>query len=118
MYFMIIERFRGAEAVAAVYKRFAERGRGMPEGLKYVSSWIEPNFDRCFLVAECDDPRMIQRWVLQWNDLIEFEIIPVVPSKETAEVVTVSLNSEATKGRKSKRRTSRSKPTRPKRRAF
>jgi uncharacterized protein DUF3303 len=118
MHYMIIERFRGAEAVAAVYERFAERGRGMPEGLKYVSSWIEPNFDRCFLVAECDDPRMIQRWVLQWNDLIEFEIIPVVPSKETAEVVMSSLNSTAAKRHKPQSRTSRSKSTRPKGRAL
>jgi len=118
MQFMIIERFRGAEAVAAVYERFTERGRGMPDGLKYVSSWIEPNFDRCFLVAECDDPRMIQRWVLQWNDLIEFEIIPVVPSKETAEVVTLSLNSMASKSHKPQSRTSRSKSTRPKGRAL
>jgi hypothetical protein len=87
MQFMIIERFRNAEAVEAVYRRFAEHGRLMPEGLKYISSWIEPNFHRCFLVAECEDPRLIQEWVLHWNDLIEFEVLPVAPSKETAEVV-------------------------------
>jgi len=118
MHFMIIERFRNADAVAAVYARFEKRGRLMPEGLKYVSSWIEPNFDRSFLVAECDDPRLIQQWVLQWNDLIEFEIVAVVPSKEAAEVVTSSLNSEGSKDHESQSRTSRSKPTRPKRRAF
>jgi hypothetical protein len=117
MHFMIIERFRGSEAVAAVYERFAERGRLMPEGLKYVNSWIEPNFNRSFLVAECEDLRMIQRWVLQWNDLIEFDVIPVVPSKETAEVVTVHLEAVAAKSAKTQGRTRRLSPTRRKRHA-
>jgi hypothetical protein len=87
---MVIERFKNAEAVPAVYQRFREKGRMMPEGLTYVDSWIEPNFDRCFLVAECNDPRLIQQWVLQWHDLIDFEIVPVVSSKDTAGVVAPS----------------------------
>ena len=90
MLFMVIERFRNADAVATVYERFREKGRLMPEGLKYVDSWIEPNFHRCFLLVECDDPSLIQRWVLKWHDLIDFEVVPVVPSKETAEVVAES----------------------------
>lgn len=59
----------------------------MPEGLNYVGSRVEANFDRCFQVMECDDLRLFQQWVIQWQDLIEFEIIPVVPSSETAEVI-------------------------------
>jgi hypothetical protein len=54
----------------------------MPEGLKYVGSWIETNFDRCWQLMECDDARVLQRWVAGWSDLIEFEIVPVVPSPE------------------------------------
>lgn len=97
MHFMIIERFRNADAVHSVYARFEDRGRLMPAGLKYVSSWIEPNFDRCFLIVECEDPRLIQEWVLQWNDLIEFEVVPVVPSKETADVVAKYKKSRTAK---------------------
>jgi hypothetical protein len=63
----------------------------MPEGLKYVGSWIEANFDRCFQLMECDDARMFQQWIVQWQDLVEFEIVPVVPSKETTEVITPML---------------------------
>lgn len=63
----------------------------MPEGLKYVDSWVEVNFERCFQLMECDDPRLFQEWILQWQDLGEFEVIPVVPSKETLEVVTKML---------------------------
>ena len=81
MLFMIIERFKDQDAVP-VYKRFRDSGRMAPEGLKYVGSWIEANFDRCFQVMECDDVRLLQEWVAFWSDLIEFEIVPVSPSAE------------------------------------
>ena len=47
MLFMVIERFKGRYA-KAVYRRLREGGRGAPEGLRYVDSWVEANFDRCF----------------------------------------------------------------------
>ena len=56
MLFMVIERFRDRDA-KAVYRRFRDQGRMMPDGLKYVGSWIEANFDRCFQLMECDDAR-------------------------------------------------------------
>jgi hypothetical protein len=90
MLFMVIERFKNQDA-KAVYRRFQEKGRMMPDGLKYVDSWVEPNFARCFQLMECDDLRLFQEWLLQWQDLGEFEIIPVVSSKETAEVVNKML---------------------------
>jgi len=90
MLFMVIERFRDRNAVAA-YRRFREQGRMMPDGLRYVGSWIEANFDRCFQLMECDDPRLFQQWVVRWQDLVEFEIIPVVPSQETMETITPLL---------------------------
>ena len=86
MLFMVIERFKNRDA-RAVYRRFQEKGRMAPAGLQYVGSWIEANFDRCFQLMECDDARLLQQWVAAWNDLIEFEIVPVVPSAETREAV-------------------------------
>ena len=56
MLFMVIERFRDRDA-KAVYRRFRDQGRMMPDGLEYVGSWIEANFDRCFQLMECDDAR-------------------------------------------------------------
>ena len=82
MLFMVVERFKDRDA-KAVYRRFRDHGRGAPDGLTYVGSWIEANFDRCFQLMECDDPRLLQAWVAFWSDLIEFEIVPVVPSAET-----------------------------------
>ena len=86
MLFMVVERFKNRDA-KAVYRRFRDQGRGTPDGLKYVSSWIEANFDRCFQLMECDDARLFQQWVAGWSDLIEFEIVPVVPSAETRQAI-------------------------------
>jgi len=83
MLFMVIERFRGGDA-AAVYGRYRARGRMMPEGLRYVESWVEADFERCFQLVECDDPRLLERWMERWQDLVEFEVVPVVTSKEAA----------------------------------
>ena len=90
MLFMVVERFKDRDAVA-VYRRVRERGRMLPEGLTYVDSWVEANFDRCFQLMECDDPRLFQEWVARLGDLIEFEIVPVVPSKETFEAIAPLL---------------------------
>ena len=86
MLFMVIERFKGRDA-KAVYRRLRADGRGMPAGLAYVDSWIEANFDRCFQLMECDDARLLQQWVAFWGDLVEFEIVPVVPSAATRETI-------------------------------
>jgi hypothetical protein len=90
MLFMVIEHFRNRDAVA-VYRRFHEQGRMMPEGLKYVESWVEPNFDRCFQLMESDNPRLFEEWMAHWQDLVEFEVIPVVSSREAAELVSPLL---------------------------
>jgi hypothetical protein len=82
MLFMVVERFKNRDA-GAVYRRLDERGRQMPDGLKYIDSWIEPNFDRCFQLMETGDLTLFQKWVAAWSDLMDFEIVPVVPSKET-----------------------------------
>jgi Protein of unknown function (DUF3303) len=90
MLFMLIERFKNRDAVA-VYRRFREQGRMAPQGLSYVGSWIEANFDRCFQLMECEDARLLQQWMIKWQDLVEFEIVPVVPSPATVETITPML---------------------------
>jgi hypothetical protein len=88
MLFMVIERFKDCN-LAPIYARLKERGRSTPEGLRYVDSWIEANFCRCFQLMECDDVALLQRWILQWRDLVEFEIVPVVPSRVVREMFSV-----------------------------
>jgi hypothetical protein len=86
MLFMVVERFKHGQA-KAVYRRYQEKGRMLPDGLQYVASWVEANFDRCFQLMECDDADLFHQWVAQWQDLVEFEIIPVVGSSEAAEIM-------------------------------
>ena len=90
MLFMVIERFKDRDPIP-VYKRVRDQGRMMPDGLKYVGSWIEANFDRCFQLMECDDPRLLQEWLLSWGDLVQCEIVPVVPSDQTRELIMSRL---------------------------
>jgi hypothetical protein len=90
MLYMVIERFRNRDALA-VYRRFRERGRMMPEGLEYVGSWIETNYDRCFQLMRCDDPQLFDEWTANWQDLMEFEIVPVAESKEVIKAIAPEL---------------------------
>jgi len=70
MLYMVIERFKNRDA-KAVYRRFREKGRMAPDGLAYVESWVETNFDRCFQLMECGDARLLEVWANQWRDLAE-----------------------------------------------
>jgi len=84
--FMVIENFRRQDA-KSVYRRFQEKGRLMPEGLKFVHSWVAADLSRCFQVMECDAAALLQQWVTEWSDLVEFEIVPVVSGAEAAKAV-------------------------------
>jgi Protein of unknown function (DUF3303) len=85
MLFMVVERFKDRDP-APIYARLQEQGRALPAGLRYIDSWIESNFDRCFQLMECDDVILLQRWVLEWRDLALFEIVAVSPSRATREL--------------------------------
>ena len=92
MLFMVIERFRDNDMVP-IYREVRDRGRLMPEGLTYLNSWIEPDFSRCFQLMECDDLRLLQRWILEWRGSgTTFEIVPVVTSEDTRDVVAPYLD--------------------------
>lgn len=81
MLFMVIEHYKNRDA-KAVYSRFQAQGRMMPEGLKYLGSWTETSFERCFQVMETDDPSLFEQWTAHWKDLVDFEILPVMTSAE------------------------------------
>ncbi len=91
MLFMVIERFKDRDALR-VYRRFRDQGRMLPEGLTFVGSWVEANCDRCFQLMECDDVRLLQVWAAHWREVVEFEFVPVVPGKDTAEALIPLLD--------------------------
>jgi hypothetical protein len=81
---MVIERFRNGDA-APVYRRFRDHGRLAPPGLSYVSSWVSEKLDRCYQLMETEDCSLLDQWMANWSDIVEFEVHPVITSKEAAE---------------------------------
>jgi hypothetical protein len=90
MLYMIVETFRDGDA-APVYRRFRDRGRLAPDGLRYVSSWVDTRLERCYQVMEADDPALLDSWMANWRDLVDFEVHPVITSAEAAERIAARL---------------------------
>jgi hypothetical protein len=85
MLFMVIETFPPG-AVLPIYRRLAEQGRGLPEGVEHVDGWISADLGRCFQLMRADDVTRLQRWVLHWEGLgVAMEIVPVAPSASVRE---------------------------------
>jgi hypothetical protein len=88
--YMIVETFKNRDAVP-VYRRFRERGRMAPAGLDYVSSWVDHDLARCFQLMETADRALLVEWMAKWDDLVDFEVYPVITSKEAVEKVAPLL---------------------------
>ena len=84
MLFMVIEKY--SLGPGPVYRRASERGRTLPEGLRYVDSWVvdDGRLDRCFQLMETDSPELFDVWQKRWADLSDFEVLPVISSEEAA----------------------------------
>jgi Domain of unknown function (DUF3303) len=87
---MIVEHFKNQDPLP-VYRRFRNHGRLAPEGLQYVSSWVDEKFERCFQLMETGDRRLLDEWLAKWSDIVSFEVYPVIPSKEAAARIASQL---------------------------
>ncbi len=90
MLYMVVEHFKNGDALP-VYRRFREQGRLAPEGLLYVSSWVDESFHRCFQLMETDDRNLLDQWIANWSDIVDFEVFPVMTSGEAVEKITPFL---------------------------
>ena len=86
MLYIVIERFKEG-ATPEIYRRFRERGRMMPDGLEYVSSWIDLDFRICYQLMRTEDFALFDKWIDNWRDLMQFEIVPVHTSAEAVELM-------------------------------
>jgi uncharacterized protein DUF3303 len=87
---MVIEHFKPGQA-SAVYRRFRDRGRLAPAGLRYISSWVDLEFARCFQLMEADNEAMLKEWTDHWKDLVDFEVVPVRTSEEAEAAIAPRL---------------------------
>lgn len=85
---MVVENFKDE---VAVYRRFNRQGRLMPEGLNYLSSWIASDLKKCFQLMETEDVTLFDEWIANWQDLVDFEVIPVITSTEAAKKISPQL---------------------------
>jgi hypothetical protein len=90
MLYMVVEHFKGQEALP-VYRRFASQGRLAPHGLVYISSWVDEKFHRCFQLMETDDRNLLDEWIANWDDIVDFEVFPVMTSQEASAKLAASL---------------------------
>jgi len=90
MLFMVVEQFRNQDG-KSIYRRLSEKGRMMPEGLTFLNSWVAADLSHCFQLMECSDVSLFQRWIAEWSDLMEFEVVPVIAGKETAAALASEL---------------------------
>jgi hypothetical protein len=87
MLYMVIERFKPGAAVE-VYRRAKEKGRMLPDGLEYIDSWVDLNFETCFQLMRTGNEALFQDWIGRWQDLVDFEIIPVRTSAEASRAIS------------------------------
>lgn len=90
MLYMVVERFKEGAAVD-IYRRATREGRHIPEGLEYVASWVDLEFERCFQLMQTEDVALFETWIQAWQDLVEFEVIPVRTSQEAFQVISPQL---------------------------
>ncbi|MBK6304392.1 MAG: DUF3303 family protein [Gemmatimonadetes bacterium] len=90
MRYMIIEHFHHGDPLP-VYRRFRDQGRLAPDGLRYVDSWVTHDLAHCYQVMECDERALLDAWIANWADLVDFEVIPVHSSAEVRELVAPRL---------------------------
>lgn len=86
MQYMIIERFREGKT-RALYLRFAEKGRMLPDGVEYINSWINEELTVCYQLMEAPSREKIVEWTRLWSDLADFEITSVISSAEAKKKV-------------------------------
>ncbi len=90
MLYMVIEKYKTAGAIE-IYRRAKLQGRMMPEGLEYISSWVDNAFSRCYQHMKTENVKLFDRWILQWRDLVEFEVAPVQTSAEAKDKIAPRL---------------------------
>ena len=88
--YMVVEFFKNQDAVP-VYRRFREKGRMAPDGLRYISSWVDEKLERCYQLMEADRRELLDEWIANWSDIVDFEVHAVITSQQAAAKIAPRL---------------------------
>ena len=91
MQYLIIEHFK-KDKTLELYQRFHEKGRMLPDGVKYINSWIDEKVETCYQIMESESLEKLKTWIAKWDDLADFEIIPVLTSAEVKAKILSKTN--------------------------
>ena len=58
-----------------------------PVGVTYISSWVDDDLATCYQVMDASDRALLDEWMRKWQDLVEFEVHPVITSQDAAQRV-------------------------------
>jgi len=81
MLFLVIERYRAGNP-DAVGERFRAQCRMAPGDVVYRESWLNEGGSVCYQLMEAPDRHALGGWTVHWEDLVEFEIVPVSASSQ------------------------------------
>ena len=90
MQYIVVEHFKNQDPLP-IYRRFRDHGRLAPQGLHYVSSWVDEKLEICFQLMVTEDRKLLDEWMANWTDVVSFEVHPVISSKQAVERISVQL---------------------------
>ena len=70
-----------------VIERFLKTGGKPPEGVKFIGRWHHIGKVSGVAIAESDDPLLMAKWALDWNDLMEMKVQLVATDEQLGPVL-------------------------------
>ena len=90
MQFSVVERIRDGDT-KPIFRRLRDHGRLLPDGVAYVASWVAADLTCCYQIMESDGEARLRAWTAQWDDLVDFEVVPVITSADAREAIAPRL---------------------------
>lgn len=72
-------------------ERFLKTGGVAPAGVSMLGRWHAVGRSRGFGIAEASDVTLIQKWVLEWNDLIDMEVYPALTDEQVGPLLAAAI---------------------------
>lgn len=68
-------------------ERFGKTGGPPPAGIKVIGRWHSVTQGSGVVISETDNAELLAKWCLDWSDLLEFEVVPVIDDSTVAAIL-------------------------------